>query len=66
MGRGNGKKEGAGAMEAQRSFSDDLESKRERARSALQSYETQPLDDRPMIAEATEDQRKSSMAYSKR
>ena len=42
--RGNGKKEDA----------DDLESKRERARSALQSYKARPLDDRPIIAEVTD------------
>lgn len=59
--RGNGRED---AEAAQYCFSDDnLESQRERALSAFQSYKAQPLDDRPMIADVTESQRKNIMGY---
>jgi hypothetical protein len=56
-----GKQEETRASKAQRCFADDLESKRERALAAFNSYQSQPLDDCLMIAPETDDSRHRNM-----
>lgn len=50
-----------GPSEAKRCFPDDLESRRQRALLALKLYASQPLDDRPVIADVTGHRRDRTM-----
>ncbi|KAF2740766.1 hypothetical protein EJ04DRAFT_558741 [Polyplosphaeria fusca] len=59
--RGNNRMRNVGAPQAHALFPSDIESRRAKARLTLQSFTSRPLDDRPIIAPATDGHRRRAM-----